>query len=62
MTTVYVDGQDCEVENLTVEQVFYLLQCRPARLTMEQLEDWRQAAYSEGHSDGVDYGLYCCEQ
>jgi hypothetical protein len=60
MTTVYVDGQDVEVENLTSEQVFYLLQCTPVRLTLEQLEEWREAAFAAG-SDSADYGRYCCE-
>lgn len=43
MTTIYVDRQYREVETLTTEQVFYLLQCKPLRMTLEQLEEWRAA-------------------
>ena len=60
MTTIHVDGQDCEVETLTTEQVFYLLQCKPVRLTIEQFEEWRDGVFVAG-SDSAEYGRYCCE-
>lgn len=52
MSTVYVDGQEREVESLTTEQVFYLLQCKPARLIFEQFEEWDSHRRSEAYSNG----------
>ena len=52
MSKVEVDGAEREVSTLTSEQVFYLLQCRPVRLTLAQLGEWRDAERAEAYSDG----------
>lgn len=50
MSTVYVDGNDHEVRELTTEQVFYLIQC--SRITKEQLDEWKQKSYDKGFEEG----------
>jgi hypothetical protein len=45
---VFVDGKYTKIGELTTEQVYYLIQCKPIRLSLDQLEQWRKHNFDAG--------------